>query len=143
MTPLSQAQCPTFSFVAGTIPAAMYYVQVSWVSAIGKGRPPSYATTYETPADGLAVVDSGKSTGGGHGVQRVHGTITRHDHATKFGGGCGGSQLYASKFWAGDRRTARQRASGGCLHGGRSHAEARVSDGDEREAWRCKPWWDS
>jgi hypothetical protein len=56
MIPLSQAQCPTFSFVAGTVPAALYYVQVSWVSASGQVGAPSYATTYETPADGLAVV---------------------------------------------------------------------------------------
>jgi hypothetical protein len=54
--PLPQAQCPAFSFVAGFVPATMYYVQVSWISASGQVGAPSDQTTYETPADGLAVV---------------------------------------------------------------------------------------
>jgi hypothetical protein len=56
LNPLPQAQCPLFSFVAGYVPATMYYAQVSWVSASGQVGAPSDPTTYQTPADGLAVV---------------------------------------------------------------------------------------
>ena len=39
------------------IPATIYYVQVSWVSASGQEGEPSDLTTYETPdASSLAVV---------------------------------------------------------------------------------------
>jgi hypothetical protein len=56
LIPLPQAQCPAFSFVAGLIPATTYFVQVSWVSAAGQVGAPSNPTTYDTPADSLAVV---------------------------------------------------------------------------------------
>lgn len=56
LNPLPQAQTPVFTFVIGPIVATTYYVQVSWVSALGQVGAPSNATTYDAPADGLAVV---------------------------------------------------------------------------------------
>jgi hypothetical protein len=56
LNPLAQAQTPAFSFVAGLIPATTYYVQVSWVSVTGQVGAPSDATTYDAPADSLAVI---------------------------------------------------------------------------------------
>ncbi len=56
LNPLPQAQIPAFGVVAGLIPATTYFVQVSWVSATGQMGAPSDATTYDAPADSLAVI---------------------------------------------------------------------------------------
>jgi hypothetical protein len=56
LSPLPQAQIPAFGFVAGSIPATTYFVQVSWVSAAGQMGAPSAATTYDAPANSVAVV---------------------------------------------------------------------------------------
>lgn len=58
LAPLPQAQAPTFGFVTGPIPATTYFVQVSWVSTAGQAGAPSDATTYDAPANSLAVVNA-------------------------------------------------------------------------------------
>ena len=56
LTPIPIAQLPVFSYVTGTLPDTVYYVQVAWVSANGQVGEPSCLTTYESPADSLPVV---------------------------------------------------------------------------------------
>ncbi|HLH41378.1 MAG TPA: hypothetical protein VKV74_00230 [Bryobacteraceae bacterium] len=56
LLPLPQAGTPTFSFVAGPLPATTYYAQVSWIAPGGKEGAPSAETTYEAPAGSLPVV---------------------------------------------------------------------------------------
>lgn len=54
--PIPKAPQPVFSVTPGTSPGAIYYVQVSWVSAANEEGAPSDATTYETQAGSLLVV---------------------------------------------------------------------------------------
>lgn len=56
LNPVPQAQQPVFSVVPGTNPAAIYYVQASWLSVTGQEGAPSEMTTYETPAGSVLMV---------------------------------------------------------------------------------------
>ncbi|HML15630.1 MAG TPA: hypothetical protein VK419_01340 [Bryobacteraceae bacterium] len=56
LNPIPQAQTPALSSTSGTIPATLYYVQASWVSATGQEGAPSELTTFETPAASAMVV---------------------------------------------------------------------------------------
>jgi hypothetical protein len=56
LNPLPKAPLPTFSSVAGLLPAAIYYVQVSWVSSAGAVGAPSDVTTFAAPAGSEPVV---------------------------------------------------------------------------------------
>ena len=55
-SPVPRADAPTFSSVAGLIPATVYYARVSWTSGIGQEGSPSWVTSYETPNGSLLVV---------------------------------------------------------------------------------------
>jgi hypothetical protein len=50
LNPVPQAGTPALSSVSGTNPATVYYVQVSWLSALGQEGAPSAVTTFETSA---------------------------------------------------------------------------------------------
>lgn len=58
-TPIPQASTPLLSVVPGLLPATIYYVQVSWVSATGAEGTPSKSTAYEAPLASVLTVTNG------------------------------------------------------------------------------------
>ncbi len=56
ITPVPQAGAPVVSTTAGLLPATVYYVQISWVSAAGVEGTPSTATAYPAPVASLLTV---------------------------------------------------------------------------------------
>jgi hypothetical protein len=54
--PIPQATTPVLSVVPGLLPATVYYVQISWVSATGAAGNPSKATAYQAPLGSLLTV---------------------------------------------------------------------------------------
>lgn len=56
--PIPKAVTPLFSVVPGLIPATLYYVRVSWVSANGQEGEPSDVTAFETVDGSLLVVQA-------------------------------------------------------------------------------------
>ena len=54
--PIPQAQMPTLGSAAGSNPATLYYVQVSWVSAAGQEGAPSVLTAFETAGSSALTV---------------------------------------------------------------------------------------
>ena len=56
LAPIPQAQIPTLSTTAGAGAAATYYVEVSWVSALGQEGSPSEVTALTTAAGTVLVV---------------------------------------------------------------------------------------
>ena len=58
MTPLGKAQAPVLSLATGQLPAAMYFVQVSWVSASGQEGAPSDALSIDAAAGSAPVVSA-------------------------------------------------------------------------------------
>jgi hypothetical protein len=58
LSPIPKAQTPTLSFVAGLLPATTYYVQVSWLNALGQEGAASDLTTLDSPAGSLPVVQA-------------------------------------------------------------------------------------
>jgi hypothetical protein len=54
-TPIPQADLPQVTFTSGSPPAAVFYIQVSWISAAGQEGAPSKLTAIET-ADGQVPV---------------------------------------------------------------------------------------
>lgn len=58
LLPIPKAQKPSFSYVAGLIPATTYYVRVSWTGPGGREGMPSDETTYDAPAGSLPVVNA-------------------------------------------------------------------------------------
>jgi hypothetical protein len=59
LTPIPQASQPTFVIALGTNPSAIYYVQVSWVSANGEEGEPSSLTTFQTPDSSNLALEMG------------------------------------------------------------------------------------
>ncbi|HVO97428.1 MAG TPA: hypothetical protein VMT15_05145 [Bryobacteraceae bacterium] len=55
-TPIPRAGAPVVSTIAGLLPAEVYYVQISWVSATGVEGTPSRAAAYEAPVASLLTV---------------------------------------------------------------------------------------
>ena len=55
LTPVPKAPQPVFSIASGTNPATIYYVEVTWVAAMGQEGAPSDLTAYET-ADTTTLV---------------------------------------------------------------------------------------
>jgi len=58
-TPVPQAGTPVIGVTPGLLPAAAYYVQITWVSATGAEGNPSCATAYEAPLASLLTVTNG------------------------------------------------------------------------------------
>jgi hypothetical protein len=58
-TPIPQASTPVLNVVPGLLPATIYYVQVTWVSATGAEGNPSKPTAYEAPLASLLTVTNG------------------------------------------------------------------------------------
>lgn len=59
MTPVPQASTPVLGSVPGLLPAAVYYVRITWVSATGAEGYPSCATAFEAPIASLLTVTNG------------------------------------------------------------------------------------
>ena len=57
--PIPEAGTPVLSTAPGLLPAAIYYVQITWVSATGVEGNPSKATAYEAPVASLLTVTNG------------------------------------------------------------------------------------
>lgn len=58
-TPIPQAGTPVVGSAPGLLPATVYYIQISWVSAAGVEGTPSKATAYEAPLASLITVTNG------------------------------------------------------------------------------------
>jgi hypothetical protein len=58
-TPVPQASTPVLGSVPGLLPAAVYYVRITWVSAAGAEGNPSCATAFEAPIASLLTVTNG------------------------------------------------------------------------------------
>ena len=56
LDPIPKAVTPVLSVVPGLIPATVYYVRVSWVSAAAQEGEPSDVTAFQTAAGSLLVV---------------------------------------------------------------------------------------
>ena len=59
--PVPQPGAPVVGTVPGVLPAAVYYVQIAWVSAAGVEGQPSRVTAYEAPVASLLTVTNGAS----------------------------------------------------------------------------------
>jgi hypothetical protein len=57
--PIPQAGTPVLGSVPGLLPATVYYVQITWVSATGQQGNPSKATAFEAPLASLLTVTNG------------------------------------------------------------------------------------
>ncbi len=72
-TPIPQAGTPVLGSAPGLLPATVYYVQITWVSATGAEGNPSMATAFEAPVASVIDGDEWREcAGGGDGVQRLH-----------------------------------------------------------------------
>jgi hypothetical protein len=58
-TPIPEPGTPVLGGVPGLLPATVYYVQITWVSATGAEGNPSQATAYEAPVASLLTVTNG------------------------------------------------------------------------------------
>src|SRR5580704_16431730 len=58
-TPVPQAGTPVLGVAPGLLPATVYYVQITWVSATGAEGNPSKATAYETSLASVLTVTNG------------------------------------------------------------------------------------
>jgi hypothetical protein len=56
LTPIPQAGAPAMNVVPGLLPATVYYVQISWISATGAEGTPGTAIAYEAPVASLVTV---------------------------------------------------------------------------------------
>lgn len=58
-TPVPEAGIPVVNSVPGLLPATVYYVQITWVSATGQEGNPSKPTAFEGPLASLVTVTNG------------------------------------------------------------------------------------
>jgi hypothetical protein len=58
-TPVPQAGTPVLGAAPGLLPATVYYVQITWVSATGAEGNPSKATAFETSLASVLTVTNG------------------------------------------------------------------------------------
>jgi hypothetical protein len=58
-TPIPQAGTPVLGSAPGLLPATVYYVQISWVSATGAEGDPSKPTAFEAPVASVMTVTNG------------------------------------------------------------------------------------
>ena len=127
MTPIPQAQA-SLQFRGGTVPAALYYVQVTWVSANGTGRRAERCDHVRDPGRRPGVVTAANppavATGFNVYIGLTPNTLTLQNSSPV---AVGRTSRCQAGLVIGVR--ARERAGGGYLHHGRSDAEARVSDG--------------
>jgi hypothetical protein len=59
MTPVPQPGTPVLGAAPGLLPATIYYVQITWVSATGAEGNPSIATAFEAPIATVLTVTNG------------------------------------------------------------------------------------
>ena len=59
MIPIPQAGTPVLGSLPGLLPATVYYVQITWISATGAEGNPSRATAFEAPVASLLTVTNG------------------------------------------------------------------------------------
>jgi hypothetical protein len=57
--PIPEAGTPVLGSLPGLLPATVYYVQITWVSATGAEGNPSKATAFEAPVASLLTVTNG------------------------------------------------------------------------------------
>src|SRR5580698_7858638 len=57
--PIPQAGAPVLGSVPGLLPATVYYVQITWVSATGAEGNPGMATAFEAPVASVLTVTNG------------------------------------------------------------------------------------
>lgn len=60
-TPIPQAGTPVLGSAPGLLPATVYYVRITWVSATGAEGNPSLSTAFEAPIASLLTVTNGSS----------------------------------------------------------------------------------
>jgi len=60
-TPIPEAGTPVLGSAPGLLPATVYYVQISWVSATGAEGNPGKATAFEAPVASLLTVTNGSN----------------------------------------------------------------------------------
>lgn len=58
LNPIRRAEKPALSFIAGLLSATTYYVQVSWLNALGQEGAPSETTSFDSPLGSLLVVQA-------------------------------------------------------------------------------------
>jgi hypothetical protein len=58
-TPVPEAGTPVLGTAPGLLPATVYYVQITWVSATGAEGNPSRATAFEAPVASVLTVTNG------------------------------------------------------------------------------------
>ncbi len=58
-TPVPEAGTPVLGAAPGLLPATVYYVQITWVSATGAEGNPSCATAFEAPVASVITVTNG------------------------------------------------------------------------------------
>jgi hypothetical protein len=58
-TPIPEPGTPVLGSAPGLLPATVYYVQITWVSATGAEGNPSQATAFEAPVASLLTVTNG------------------------------------------------------------------------------------
>jgi hypothetical protein len=58
-TPIPEAGTPVLGSAPGLLPAAVYYVRISWVSSTGAEGNPGRATAFESPVASLLTVTNG------------------------------------------------------------------------------------
>jgi len=60
-TPIPEAGTPVLGSAPGLLPATVYYVQISWVTATGAEGNPGKATAFEAPVASLMTVTNGSN----------------------------------------------------------------------------------
>ena len=60
-TPIPEADTPVLGSAPGLLPATVYYVQITWVSATGAEGNPSQATAFEAPLASVLTVTNGSN----------------------------------------------------------------------------------
>lgn len=60
-TPIPEAGTPVLGSAPGLLPATVYYVQITWVSASGAEGNPGKATAFEAPVASLLTVTNGSN----------------------------------------------------------------------------------
>lgn len=58
-TPIPEAGTPVLGSAPGLLPATVYYVQITWISATGAEGNPGKATAFEAPVASLLTVTNG------------------------------------------------------------------------------------
>ena len=127
-TPVPQAGTAVVGAVPGLLPATVYYVQITWVSATGAEGNPSVSTAFEAPVASLVTVTNGVAGArGGDGVQRLYRADGLHGYAAEFDADRDRADVHGGELGAGGGNRGAEWAIAGLLHHGRVRAEERVT----------------